>query len=99
MHTLLKTLVSDNAPALITGASIPFTRATFYGIKSFSISGLPVYNTNEVKIGVNSGEMFDTIATGSYLTWDLDGKGISSENLSNIWVNGKSADGVYAIWY
>ncbi len=44
-----------NLPTQLTGASILFKQATFYGISGFNPSGVPTYNANNIYIGTQSG--------------------------------------------
>lgn len=98
MNTLLKTLATGNTPTQITGASISFSSAVFFGIKNFSTSGYPTNNAGPIYIGRNSGEFPITISTGGYLNYNLTPPR-QKENLNNFWIQGTASDALYVIYY
>lgn len=98
MPTLHKVLTAANTPTQITGASVGFTSATFWGYSGRNAQGLELNNTSNVYLGVKSGEMIVTLSSGSYFNWNLVPRN-QKDDLSNFWVQGTQGDGVYVVYY
>ncbi len=99
MATLTYNLSSANIPTRITGelSSKLFSTASFWGLKSFNISGIPINNLSTVYLGLNSGETFIPLTTGASYTYTLPAS--KYETLSNFWVNGNTGNSLYINFY
>ena len=84
-------------PVNITGSPTLFRYANFYAYKGFTVSGLPINNTNPIYIGLNSGEAAIQVSTGQYTTRIIQTQN-ERDNLQAYWVQGLSGDGLYAIY-
>jgi hypothetical protein len=98
MNTILKNLSASNTHTNLTGTNILFTSAVFFGYSGFSAQGLPLNNTSNIYLGIESGRACVTLTSGASFNWTLQGK-ISRESLSNFWINGTQNDGVYVVYY
>lgn len=98
MPETLRTLTVSNIPIEITGISTRFVTATFFAINAFTSSGTPIYNSGNIYLGINSGQLPIVLATGSYFNYNLNPPFVA-ENLFNFWINGQNGDGVYVIYY
>lgn len=98
MNTIFKTITSQDVPLQLTGDSIRFSSATFWGYSGFSISGIPFNNVSTVYLGLESGRMIVQLTSGSYFNWTTQAK-YSADDLSNFWVNGRLNDAVYIVYY
>lgn len=100
MQILFKTLAATDTPTQVTGASTKYTRAEVYGIKSFSASGYPVYNTNPIYLGASSGRLYQQVPTGVGATALLNNftNRLPIDDLGAFWLMGQNGDGVYIVF-
>ncbi len=86
-------------PAQITGLNPPlfFRNATFFGVKSFNASGVPVSNSSTIYYGISSGECPMSVGAGSSSAYTINTSN-ERDSLSNYWVQGAIGDGCYIIY-
>ena len=98
MPTLLKRITDANVSTQITGTSVQFSSATFYGVSGAHPNGRLLPNVSNVYIGIKSGELPTLISSGESYNWNITPKA-QKDDLSNFWVNGAVNDGVYVIYH
>ncbi len=69
-----------------------FNRITFWGYKSFA-TGIPIFNSNVVYIGLSTGCLPIAIATGDFTSITLDDR--IKNSLKSYYTIGTSGDGLY----
>jgi hypothetical protein len=94
MQGLQFNLNASNTPQQITSTTTNFRNANFYALSGFSTSGSPGNNKSNIYAGINSGQLFITVAPGA--NFSMNSNTIEErDNLQAYFAMGSSGDGFY----
>jgi hypothetical protein len=97
--SLITTIASADTPQQLSASSISFSKASLYGIKSFSATGVPTNNSDNVYAGfdvADSPSFPELIAPGDVVI--IQSPPDQVWNLADLKIVGSEDDAIYVVY-